>query len=93
MPMKVKRVKGDATLNLTCTPDVLPEQRAALLLGSQEVISSDHPKQENQLTFIVAAATPGDYFVRLRVDGVDSLLVNRAVTPPLFDATQKVTIS
>jgi hypothetical protein len=31
--------------------------------------------------------------VRLRVDGVDSLLVNRAVTPPVFDQTQKVTVT
>jgi hypothetical protein len=93
MPMKVKRVKGDATINLTCAPEVRPEQRAALLLGSQEVISADHPKQGNQLTFVVAGATPGEYLVRLRVDGVESLLVNRTVTPPVFDATQKVTIS
>lgn len=93
MPMKVKRVKGNATLNLTCAPEVRPEQRASLLLGSQEVSSAEHPNQGNQLSFVVQAATPGDYLVRLRVDGVDSLLVNRAVTPPAFDATQKVTIS
>jgi hypothetical protein len=30
--------------------------------------------------------------VRLRVDGVESLLVNRAVTPPEFDPAQRVTI-
>ena len=31
--------------------------------------------------------------VRLRVDGVDSLLVNRSVTPPVFDPTQKVIVT
>jgi hypothetical protein len=30
--------------------------------------------------------------VRLRIDGVDTLLVNRAVDPPEFDESQKVTI-
>jgi hypothetical protein len=37
----------------------------------------------------VPAAEP---LVRLRIEGVDSLLVNRAVDPPEFDDTQKVTI-
>ena len=36
---------------------------------------------------------PGSYFVRLRADGVDSLLVNKAVTPPVFDSIQKVTVT
>jgi hypothetical protein len=37
--------------------------------------------------------TAGLYFVRLRVDGVDSILVNRALTPPEFDTTQEVTVT
>jgi hypothetical protein len=93
MPMKAKRVKGDVTLNLTCAPEVRPSQRAALLLGSQEVTAADHPNQGAQLSFVIRAATPGEYLVRLRVDGVDSLLVDRSVVPPVFDATQKVKIS
>ena len=35
----------------------------------------------------------GPYYVRLRVDGVDSKRVNRSVTPPMFDPTQRVTIT
>jgi hypothetical protein len=35
----------------------------------------------------------GTYYVRLRVDGVDSFLINRSLNPPQFDATQKVTIT
>jgi len=30
--------------------------------------------------------------VRLRVDGMDSLLIDRSVQPPKFKASQKVTI-
>jgi hypothetical protein len=48
--------------------------------------------QTGALTFIVTGAVPGDFWIRLRVDGVDSQLVNYATTPPTFDATQKVTI-
>ena len=35
----------------------------------------------------------GDFLVRLRVDGVDLPLVNRAVTPPAFDTSHVVTIT
>jgi hypothetical protein len=35
----------------------------------------------------------GEHWVRIRVDGADTLLVRRDVTPPEFDPTQKVTIA
>jgi len=81
---------GNITYTVACRPDVRPQQRASLLLGSQEILAQPHVTQTATLTFAAVVATAGDYFVRLRVDGVDSLLVNRAVQPPVFDATQKV---
>jgi hypothetical protein len=81
------------TYTVTCSPEVRPEQRAALLLGDQEIEAQAHTAQTATLTFQAQNVTAGDYFVRLRVDGVDSLLINRAVTPPVFDATQKVTVT
>jgi hypothetical protein len=81
------------TYTVTCRPDVRPVQRAALLLGDQEIEAQAHTAQTATLTFDGQNLSAGDYFVRLRVDGVDSLLVNRAVTPPAFDATQKVTVT
>ena len=36
--------------------------------------------------------TTGVYFARLRVDGVDSLLVNFSVKPPVYDPAAKVTV-
>jgi hypothetical protein len=94
LPMRVKRTKsGSANLNITCSPEVRPEQRVALLLGDQEIPAADRAAQTRQLSFVVQAAVPGSYFIRLRVDGVDSQLVNRAVTPPAFDPKQKVVIS
>ncbi len=93
MPMSVQRVSGNVTLNLTCSPEVLPEQRVSLLLGDQETAADAVPAPTSALTFSIVAPTPGAYYVRLRVDGVDSQLINRTVTPPGFDDTQKVTIS
>jgi hypothetical protein len=86
-------VHGDITYTVTSSPEVRPEQRASLLFGSAEILADDHLTQTNTLTFQVMGAVAGEYFVRLRVDGADSLLVNKAVTPPLFDPTQKVTVT
>ncbi|MGC2108250.1 MAG: DUF4255 domain-containing protein [Candidatus Korobacteraceae bacterium] len=84
---------GSVTYTVTCKPDILPQQRASLLLGDLEILADPHPSQINTLTFQATNVAAGNYFVRLRVDGVDSILVNRTVTPPLFDATQKVTVT
>jgi hypothetical protein len=84
---------GDITYTATCSPEIRPQQRASLLLGSQEILTDDHVTQTDTLTFAAIGLTPGDYFVRLRVDGVDSLLVNKNVKPPVFDPTQKVTVT
>jgi hypothetical protein len=81
---------GDITFTVTVSPDVLPEQRAALLLGDSEILADDHKTQTGALTFQATNVAPGDYYVRLRVDGVDSILVDRTKQPPVFDSTQMV---
>jgi hypothetical protein len=82
----------DVTTSVTSAPDVWPSQRASLLFGDQEIVAADHPARVGTLTFIAAGVASKDYFVRLRVDGVDSLLVDRSVAPPAFDTTQKVSV-
>lgn len=82
---------GDS-LTVTCTPPIWPQQRATLLLGEEELSSQPHPALTDTLTFPLATPRPGTHWVRLRVDGVDSLLVDYAVTPPVFDASQQVTL-
>jgi hypothetical protein len=78
---------------VTCNPEIRPDQRASLLIGDDEVLADAHAAQTATLTFTVTGLQPGTYFVRLRVDGVDSILVNRTVNPPAFDATQQVTVT
>lgn len=84
---------GSVTFTVTCSPEVRPVQRVALLLGDREIGADPFTVQTPTLTFLAQDLAPGDYFIRLRVDGVDSLLVNRALTPPVFDQTRKVTIT
>lgn len=85
-------ISDNVTLTLSCSPQVRIEQRVSLLLGDRETLAQPRTDATDPLIFNVLAIAPGEYLVRLRVDGVDSLLVNRAVTPPVFDSTQKVTI-
>ena len=83
---------GSVTFTVTCNPEVWPEQSVSLLLGDQDLPSPPVTAKVSTLAF-TTSLVKGEYFVRLRVDGVDSLLVNRSVTPPVFDPTQKVTMT
>lgn len=80
------------TFTVTCSPEVLPGQEVSLAVGTREIPADDHSSQTDTLTFSYNTIEAGDYYVRLRVDGVDSLLVDRSVSPPVFDSTQKVTV-
>ena len=84
---------GVATLTINCRPDILPEQRVTLLLGDREVLAQAHPAQTDTLVFIVDNAPVGSRHIRLRVDGIDSVLIDRTVTPPVFDSAMEVIIS
>jgi hypothetical protein len=86
-------INGNVKLTIACKPDTLPEQSASLLIGDREIRAEAHPARTASLQFIINAAPVGDSFLRLRIDGVDSLLVDRSVTPPIFFDTEKVTIT
>jgi hypothetical protein len=75
------------TVVIECVPDVRPVQRTTLVIGSREVQSEPHPAQTKNLTFIVGNLAPQTYYLRLRVDGAESLLIDRSVTPPVFIAS------
>jgi hypothetical protein len=84
---------GNITYTVSVAPQVWPAQRASLMLGSNEFLADPLAAQTGTLTFATAGLTAGDYWARLRVDGVDSLLVDRTKKPPVFDPTQKVTVT
>jgi hypothetical protein len=86
-------LRKTATLNLSVAPELRSGQAVSLLLGDREVPADPIDTQTSQLTFIVPDLDPGVYFLRIRVDGVDSQFIDRTVTPPLFDDTQQVTVT
>jgi hypothetical protein len=94
LPMTATRdADGDATVTVDVRPNVRPPQRAQLILGDRAVDARPRTSNTATLEFDVADAPVGEFFVRVRIDGVDSLLVDRSVTPPVFDSDQKVVIS
>jgi hypothetical protein len=85
---------GAVTLTLQCSPRILPDQRARLLLGEREIPSQPHDAgPTDTLAFQVDDAPTGEFVLRLRVDGVDSLPLTTDATGLIFDPAQKVTIT
>lgn len=90
---------GTVNLTVTCTPRLRPEQepRVRLLFGGTEVSSATITTpgvvtQPTTLTFSIPGVVAGDYVVRLRVDGIDSLPVVYAGTPPNFEFDPSQTV-
>lgn len=84
---------GTITYTATVSPDVWPPQRASLLLGTVDILAEAHPSQTGALSFVAPDVAAGQIRFRLRVDGVDSQLVDRSQTPPVFDPSQQVTVT
>jgi hypothetical protein len=83
---------GAVAFTITCSPEIFVGQQVSFLLSDQDVVAPDISGQTGTLMFNVNLTT-GVYFARLRVDGVDSLLVNFSVKPPVYDPAAKVTIT
>ena len=89
----VRDGNGDVTLTLSLHPWVRPEQDAVLILGDRLVTAAAHPLTTGTLSFPVIGAAAGEHFLRVRIDGTDSLLIDYGTQPPAFDTNQKVTIT
>ncbi len=82
------------TLTLTVTPAVWSTQRATLLVGDTEFLAHPHPgAPTTTLQFDVFGLDPAVYPLRLRVDGVDSFIINYAADPPAFDTSGPRTVT
>jgi Pvc16 N-terminal domain len=93
---------GDINLTVTCTPRLLPSQqsRTNLIFGAQPVIPKSittpaDTKQPTTLLFTIPAVVAGNYLVRLRVDGIDSMPITITGSPAKlgFDPQQKVKVT
>jgi hypothetical protein len=81
-----------ATIPITCSPQVRPGQRVSLIVGGIEVLATPFQAQTASVSLKMNNAPVGEFFIRLRVDGVDSILIKKQNGKPVFDQTQKVAI-
>jgi len=96
-----KAPAGDIELTVECLPQVLPNQRVALLFGDQVVplnkpmIAPPNPSAPSTLAFTVkqAKARNTPYVVRLRIDGIDSIPVDFSKDTLQFAADQMVSVT
>jgi hypothetical protein len=85
LPANVARDgSGDAQITITFTPELRAGQTVSLLLGTEEILPETFTAPTSTLDFIARAAQPGVRLARLRIDGVDSPIVDRSSDPPIF---------
>lgn len=76
---------GDATFTVQFTPALRAGQTMSLLMGKTEILPEAFAAPTTSLSFIARDVAVGaSPVLRLRIDGVDSPIVDRSVTPPVF---------
>jgi hypothetical protein len=90
--------QGNATITITCRPQVQIDQQAVLILAGREIVGRIDGGNPDKVIFVVDnAPVVTDEPIRLRVDGIESMPFNRLDVPPParfeFDANQRVTIT
>ena len=93
LPITLPFSKSSLTVQITCSPTVLPGQRASLLINNLEYVAPVVAASTSRFAFSIDSLAAGSYFIRLRVDGVDSQVIDRTVVPPQFDANQQLVVT
>jgi len=89
---------GNVTITVTCTPQVRDGQKVTLLVGEREfdptsITTPASLTAETTLVFGATGLVAGNYALRLRIEGVDSIPVDFSVEPPQFDTDQVIGIT
>jgi hypothetical protein len=80
------------TVTIDVSPQVRVEQETSLALDTATATAGPRTVPASQLIFDFDPLPAGPHWVRLRVDGVDSQLIDRAAQPPVFLAGLTVTV-
>jgi hypothetical protein len=77
---------GNTTVTVPCRPFLRPGQQAFLIIGDQQAAADPFTVATNSPSFTYPNLQPtnGAVPLRLRVDGIDSPIVNMTSTPPTF---------
>lgn len=85
---------GVTTFTVSCRPKVRATQRVSLVVGNRELLAEPFAGPAvDTVRFSGGQFVSGaQEWVRLRVDGIESLLVDRSQTPPKFSQSDRVVI-
>jgi hypothetical protein len=85
LPLNVARdAAGTASFTVNFRPALRRGQQVALVLGQQEFAPEPFVAPVTALDFVIADAPVGSHLARLRIDGIDSPIIDRAADPPVF---------
>lgn len=89
----LKRTGPDVAISFDLRPTLGPAQTATLIVGERELPIAPRDVPVTRLSVTVPGAKPGPVLLRLRVDGVDSDLLDRTASPPTaFNPNKRVTL-
>ncbi len=93
-PVSVTPVPGGLSFAVDVSPPIRSHQNVSLILGDQVLSMTPFDGAPRAtVEFVGDGFESGSMpFVRLRVDGVDSHLIDRQSRPPRFDPSQRVAI-
>jgi hypothetical protein len=83
LPQSVARAgDGSASITIQFTPDLRDGQQAVLVLGAAQVLPQTAGATASSLVFVIPKATVGVHLARLRIDGIDSPVIDMDYEPP-----------
>lgn len=85
LPMVVVRDGGGtATFTINFHPALRAGQTVSLILGEQAYAPDPFTPPVTALDFAIPNAPAGNHLARLRIDGIESPIIDRAAAPPAF---------
>jgi hypothetical protein len=83
---------GAVRADLALSPVLRPEQDARLAVGGVTAPADRRTDPTSTPRFELGPVPAGPQWMRLTVDGVDSLLIDRSDDPPVFDPSHEVVV-
>jgi hypothetical protein len=93
LPQTVARAgNGSASVSIQFTPDLHEGQRAVLVLGAAQVLPQTAGATPSSLVFVIPDAPVGVHLARLRIDDIDSPIIDMDFEPPELPRFLELTV-
>ena len=88
----VRNADDSVSVSITVNPEMHNNQSVSLIVGQTEQVVETFSGPTSNAIFEFPSLSAGNHWTRVRVDGIDSILINRDVDPPQFHVTEQVAI-